>query len=394
MAAQMQIYDSIASRFRPHILGDIIGQERVVTALRGAFKSGRISRTYLISGPWGSGKTTTARVMARYVNCKAREPEADPCGKCDSCKELAKENPQHPDYQELNAADARGIDVIRSIIDQAQFKPKTNFRIFVLDEVHQLTPQAFQALLKILEEPPKQTIFILCTTELQKLPPTIVSRATKLNIQPVAPYEVAQLLRKVVNEELAEKAHLLTDDHLLKISEGVHGHPRDALTALESIINAVLSVGHVKDMEEYLTRVIDEAVANSIDSLVYKFLTGIYTGKFTPAIMALSGSDNHGAFMDSVLKYHEHTIRAICSPKLIDKYFNDWYKVLAEKGVYSQDTKEKPHGISATVLAELLGVFMEASSKLKSYALDGHFVLLHAGVCGTSLVKKAMDSGE
>src|SRR3990167_7268759 len=195
-------------KYRPQSFSDLIGQNHIKEALLSSLKNGKISHAYLFSGPRGTGKTSTARIFAKSVNCqktKIQDPKSqiqfgEPCNKCDSC--LAITEGSHLDVLEIDAASNRGIDEIRDLREKIKLSPiGGRFKVYIIDEVHMLTAEAFNALLKTLEEPPAHAIFILCTTELGKLPPTVISRLQKFHFERAASDDLVKVLEKIAKSE-------------------------------------------------------------------------------------------------------------------------------------------------------------------------------------------------
>ncbi|HET8548582.1 MAG TPA: DNA polymerase III subunit gamma/tau, partial [Bryobacteraceae bacterium] len=177
------MYQVIARKYRPSGFSELISQEHVRTTLENAIRHGRIAHGYIFSGQRGTGKTTVARIVARCLNC-IKGPTPAPCGECASCREIAAGNAM--DVIEIDAASNRGINEMRELRENVRFRPaRDRYKVFIIDEAHQITSEAFNALLKTLEEPPEWVVFILCTTESHKIPTTIASRCQHFSFRSV-----------------------------------------------------------------------------------------------------------------------------------------------------------------------------------------------------------------
>lgn len=188
-------------KYRPQTFSEVINQKNTILALTNALKNGRISHAYLFSGPRGTGKTSVARILAKALNCLNRKSDQfEPCNQCDHCREI--NEGRFLDLVEIDAASTRGIDDVRELRENIKFPPlKAKYKVFIIDEAHQLTKDAFNALLKTLEEPPEYVIFILATTEPEKLPPTVLSRLQRYDFRKLALQDIIERLAYICQQE-------------------------------------------------------------------------------------------------------------------------------------------------------------------------------------------------
>ena len=234
-------------KWRPPRFSDIVGQEAVTQTLCQAIKSGRIAHAYLFCGPRGTGKTSTARVVAKALNCTGRaEEECDPDGTCENCRAVDEGN--FVDLIELDGASSGGIDQIRDLIDRTRFAPTLGrYKVYIIDETHRMTGNAADAFLKTLEEPPPNTVFILATTEPHRLPTTIVSRCQRFDFRRISTADVAQQLVQISESEGVDaEAEVM---HTLARAAG--GSLRDATNMLDQLITSYgvhLGVEQVREM--------------------------------------------------------------------------------------------------------------------------------------------------
>jgi DNA polymerase-3 subunit gamma/tau len=224
------MYQVIARKYRPQAFAELIGQEHVRTTLENAIAQGRIAHGYIFSGQRGTGKTTVARILARCLNC-INGPTATPCGVCASCLEIAGGN--SPDVIEIDAASNRGINEMRELRENVRYRPaRDRYKVFIVDEAHQITSEAFNAMLKTLEEPPEWAVFVLCTTEAHKIPTTIASRCQQFSFRSV---DFAEVVKRM--EEICAKEGIEADPEVLSVlAQAGEGSVRDSLSALDQAI--------------------------------------------------------------------------------------------------------------------------------------------------------------
>ncbi len=224
------MYQVIARKYRPESFSELIGQEHVQRTLSNAVESNRIAHGYIFSGQRGTGKTTVARILARCLNC-IHGPTATPCGVCSSCREIGAGN--SVDVIEIDAASNRGINEMREIRENVRYRPaRDRYKVFIIDEAHQITKEAFNALLKTLEEPPEWVVFILCTTEAYEIPATIASRCQHFTFHSVDFAEIVNRMKYILEQESIEAS----DEVLSVVAQAGEGSVRDSLSALDQAI--------------------------------------------------------------------------------------------------------------------------------------------------------------
>ena len=261
-------------KYRPQKFSSVVGQEHIKKTLINSLISGNFSHCYLFAGPRGSGKTTMARIFAKALNCTGRKLKKDsfePCNKCSSCQEI--NNGKSLDIIEIDAASNRGIDEVRDLREKIRFTPtSSNYKIYIIDEVHMLTKEAFNALLKTLEEPPKHAIFIMATTEPHKVLPTILSRVQRFDFHKATIDEISYLIKKVAKAE-----NLKIGDEVIKLlAQLSFGAYRDALSLLDQISSLKQrNVVSLKDAQEVLGLAQEKSVFDFIELLARKDRQGL-----------------------------------------------------------------------------------------------------------------------
>lgn len=229
-------YQVLARKYRPETFADLVGQDAMVRTLKNAFETDRIAQAFIMTGIRGTGKTTTARIIAKGLNCIGPDgtggPTTDPCGTCDQCVAIAQG--RHVDVLEMDAASRTGVNDIREIIDSVAYRAASaRYKIYIIDEVHMLSTSAFNALLKTLEEPPAHVKFIFATTEIRKVPVTVLSRCQRFDLRRIEPEVMIALLRKIATAENAE----ISDEALALITRAAEGSARDAQSLLDQAIS-------------------------------------------------------------------------------------------------------------------------------------------------------------
>ncbi len=216
--------------YRPHKFSEVVGQDQVINILHNQAKAHKFHHSYLMSGPSGTGKTTTARILAAALNCATMNGDGEPCGICPSCQAIQKH--AHWDVLEVDAPRFRGIDDIKDLCYKAYFTPLGKYKVYIIDECHMLTEPAWAALLKLIEEPPPYLVIILCTTEYNKVPETITSRCQQYPFVKLKESSILGVLKHVCHEVgITPK-----DEHLTFIAQSSNGNMRTSLNTLEQVV--------------------------------------------------------------------------------------------------------------------------------------------------------------
>jgi DNA polymerase-3 subunit gamma/tau len=241
-------YTVLARRYRSQRFDDVVGQAAISQTLKNAIKTDKVAHAYLFTGTRGVGKTTSARILAKSLNClNSDKPTIEPCLKCDSCVHI--NSGDDIDVIEIDGASNRGIENIRELRNNAIYRPaRARFKIYIIDEVHMLTTEAFNALLKILEEPPAHIKFIFATTEANKVPATIQSRCQRFDFTNISPADIISQLKKILTDENIK----FEDDCIIALARLANGSMRDALSLLDQLISAAEQPLNVKSLEELL----------------------------------------------------------------------------------------------------------------------------------------------
>ena len=305
-----------ARKWRPKKFSEVVGQEHVTNTLKNAIKENRIAHAYLFTGPRGVGKTTTARLLAKALNCN-NSVNQEPCNECETCNSI--QNSQSLDIIEIDGASNRGIDEIRTLRESVKYAPtKSKYKIYIIDEVHMLTRESFNAFLKTLEEPPEQTIFIFATTDLHKVPLTIISRCQRYDFRRIQLDTIKETLAKIAAAEKIE----IDDTTLTIISKKADGALRDA----ESYFDQVVSYCEGKINHETVTQML-----NLIDEEIYFKITDAVLEKNYKAVFEVSNTLYENGwdfvdFMDGLIEHFRNILTVVVTGKASFTETADVYK--------------------------------------------------------------------
>ena len=284
--AQDNQYVILARKYRPQTFDDLLGQDALVQTLTNAIKNNRLHHAYILTGIRGVGKTSTARIIAKALNCTGPDgkggPTTHPCGVCENCKAITAG--RHIDVMELDAASRTGVDDIREILDGVRYKPtNARYKIYIIDEVHMLSKNAFNALLKTLEEPPSHVMFIFATTEIRKVPVTILSRCQRFDLQRLKIEELMKMFHKIITNEGLQAE----EEALQLLAKAADGSARDATSLLDQAIS--LGMGNVK------TDVVKNMIGLADRTQTFELFENLVNGKTDKVIELLQNQYRNGA---------------------------------------------------------------------------------------------------
>lgn len=336
-------------KYRPQDFSQIIGQDHIVTTLKNSIKQGSIAHAYLFTGPRGSGKTTIARIFAKAINCTAKSSEI-PCNACDSCREISAGNSL--DLIEIDAASHTGVDEVRELIGGIKFSPvKSKYKIFIIDECHQLSKAAANALLKTLEEPPAHAIFMLATTEAHKMIPTIISRCQRFDFKRLHSNQIIEKLTYILQKEGVK----FEDSALQLIALNARGSFRDGESLLDKCLHFTAGTLKTQDIKELLGVVEVDQIATFVDYIVRQ--------NTKEAVLFIGTLLQEGVdlqeFAKTLVFYLRQALMVKINPGFLD----------SDSGGLSADEvvalKNQTAGLTQKNLQTMLQLFIEAEQKMK-----------------------------
>lgn len=346
-------YVVLARKYRPQNFEDLLGQDALVQTLTNAIKNNRLHHAYILTGIRGVGKTTTARLIAKALNCTGLDgkggPTIHPCGACENCKAIAAG--RHIDVLELDAASRTGVDDMREILDGVRYKPtNARYKIYIIDEVHMLSKSAFNALLKTLEEPPAHVKFIFATTEIRKVPVTVLSRCQRFDLQRLTIEDLLKLFHKIVTAE-----NLKADEEALHmIAKAADGSARDGLSLLDQAIS--LGGGLVK------ADIVKEMIGLADMSQTFELFENLIGGDTKQTIITLQEQYKNGADPLSLLKDLIALTHLIAKVRLVPSFINDSSVSEAEREFLAK-VKDK---VSIAILSKIWQMMIKGISELQT----------------------------
>lgn len=344
-------YVVLARKYRPQNFDDLLGQDALVQTLTNAIKNNRLHHAYILTGIRGVGKTTTARIIAKALNCTGKDghggPTIKPCGLCENCKAISEG--RHIDILELDAASRTGVDDIREILDGVRYKPtNARYKVYIIDEVHMLSKNAFNALLKTLEEPPSHVKFIFATTEIRKVPVTVLSRCQRFDLQRLTVNTLVNHFKNII-----EKEELQAEDEALQIiAKAADGSCRDGLSLLDQAIS--LSSGIVS------TEIVKNMIGLADRNQTFGLFESLVNGKVDEVLTNLKEQYKNGANPTTLLQDMVNITHMIAKAKIVPSSVDDDSLAESEKELCMRLSGS----ISIAVLSKIWQMLIKGISEL------------------------------
>lgn len=356
-------YQALYRTWRPEKFEDVVGQDAIVKTLVQQVESGRVAHAYLFCGSRGTGKTSTAKILARSINCVKPLPGADPCGECEACQSIREERAM--DVVEIDAASNNGVDEIRDLRERIQYPPSAGrYKVYIIDEVHMLSTGAFNALLKTLEEPPAHAVFILATTEPQKLPATILSRCQRFDFRRIPAKLIEDRLRQVI----AASGAKAEDEAVKLIARSAEGGMRDALSLLDTCMSSdVLTAQRVQ-----------EALGASGRETMYEFADALIACDAGRALTLIGRAMDAGRDPQVFAREVTGHLRALLLAQAVKEGLEDLIESTREEAAR---LIQQASGASAPALTRWMELFMRAEGDMKWMALPRSALELVAVRC-------------
>ena len=354
-------YQALYRQWRPQHFSQMVGQKAAMDTLRNQVSTGRIAHAYLFCGSRGTGKTSTAKILAKAVNCE-QNVNGEPCGKCASCKRA--ENEESLDIIEIDAASNNGVDEIRDLRDTVKYPPQYGrYKVYIIDEVHMLSTSAFNALLKTLEEPPAHIIFILATTEPQKLPATILSRCQRYDFGRIPAADIARRLQDAVLGATASA----TDGALMAIARAAEGGMRDALSILD------MCLGYSNQIDEVLVR---QVLGTSDRHFLFRFCEALFQKNARSILFLIDEMMMNGREPAVFAKEISEQIRALLTAKCCPDEIGQLLDLTTED---ADEIKKQAEAFTITRLMRILDIFMKLETEMR-YASTPRLALENASL--------------
>lgn len=345
-------YVVLARKYRPQNFDDLVGQDALVQTLTNAIKNNRLHHAYILTGIRGIGKTTTARIIAKALNCTGMDgkggPTINPCGICENCKAITEG--RHIDVMELDAASRTGVDDIREILDGVRYKPtNARYKIYIIDEVHMLSKNAFNALLKTLEEPPSHVKFIFATTEIRKVPITVLSRCQRFDLQRLTIENLMMLFKRILASE-----NIKADDEALHIiAKAADGSARDGLSLLDQAIS--LGGGTVK------ADIVKDMIGLADKSQTFELFASLIQGEVKDVVIKLQELYKNGANPTTLLQDLINITHLLAKTRIIPNFINDISITEMEKNFCEKHSNT----VSIAILSKIWQMLIKGLSELQ-----------------------------